>query len=111
MTLSQWQAEVARFVAAHDLAASETTRMLDFVSEVGELSKEILRGSDYGRAPVTLKATWPLELGDTLFALLCLANTTEVDLEQALAQAMEKYRARLEATGEAGSEQSVGGGG
>lgn len=103
MTLSQWQAEVARFVAAHDLEASETARMLDLVSEVGELAKEILQGSNYGRAPVALKATWPLEMGDTLFALICLANATEVDLAPALAQAMAKYRARLEKTGEAGS--------
>ena len=28
MTLSQWQAEVARFVAEYDLEASETSRML-----------------------------------------------------------------------------------
>ena len=110
MTLSKWQAEMARFVAAHDLEASETVRMLDLVSEVGELAKEILQGSDYGRAPVALKATWSSEMGDTLFALICLANTTEVDLEQALTQAMEKYRERLEATGDAGSEPVAGGG-
>ena len=104
MTLSQWQAEVARFVDAHELETSETARMLDIVSEVGELAKEILQGSDYGAGSVALKATWPLEMGDTLFALICLANITEVSLKQALAQAMAKYRARLEATGEAGSE-------
>ncbi len=103
MNLSQWQAEVARFVDAHELEASETARMLDLVSEVGELAKEILQGSDYGAISVALKATWPLEMGDALFALICLANTTGVDLEQALAQAMAKYRARLEETGEAGS--------
>jgi NTP pyrophosphatase (non-canonical NTP hydrolase) len=103
MNLSQWQAEVARFVDAYDLEASETSRMLDVVSEVGELAKEILQGSDYGAVSVALKATWPMEMGDTLFALICLANTTEVDLEQALAQAMAKYRARLEETGGAGS--------
>ena len=111
MTLSQWQAEVARFVAEYDLEASETSRMLDLVSEVGELAKEILQGSDYGAVTVALPATWPLEMGDTLFALICLANATEVDLAQALARAMAKYRARLEATGEAGSEQSIGGSG
>lgn len=97
------QGRVAAFVAAHDLAAPPQARLLDLVSEVGELAKEVLKGSAYGRAPLALPPTWAGELGDTYFALLCLAESTGVDLEAALEQVMVKYAARLEQAGAAGS--------
>ncbi len=97
------QQTVVRFISAHDLTASPQARLLDLVSEVGELAKELLRGSDYGRAPLTLPATWAEELGDVYFALLCLAESTGVDLEAALEGVLVKYAARLEQTGQAGS--------
>lgn len=44
------------------------------------------------------------ELGDTLFALLCLANESGVNAEEALEQTLEPYRQRIERTGHAGSD-------
>jgi hypothetical protein len=70
-------------------------RALDLVSEVGELAKEILEGTDYGSALFEAPEGWTGELGDSLFALVCLANSTGVDLEAALNAALEKYRERL----------------
>lgn len=102
-SLADAQARVAGFVAAHDLDAPVEARVLDLASEVGEIAKEVLKGGDYGRAPFAPPAGWAGELADTLFALLCLANRTGVDLDAALAAALDKYAARLATRGEAGS--------
>ena len=81
------------------------SRLLDLVSEVGEAAKAILKETDYGRTEFQPTAEWADELGDTLFALICLANATGVDLEKALDQVLEKYRDRLGATGDPGSSR------
>jgi NTP pyrophosphatase (non-canonical NTP hydrolase) len=101
--LAPAQERVGRFVAAHGLDAPVEVRLLDLVSEVGELAKEVLKGSDYGRAPFVPPEGWDGELADTLFALLCLANSTGVDLDTALTAALAKYADRLATRGAAGS--------
>lgn len=63
--------------------------------EVGELAREI--NSQYGEKPK--KATEQagniaIEMGDILFILASLANSTGVDLEAAFEEAMAKYRQR-----------------
>lgn len=40
-----FQQRVGRFVAEHGLETSAETRLLDLVSEWGEVAKEILRGN------------------------------------------------------------------
>lgn len=100
---SDYQNLVARFVAEHGLDASAPARALDLVSEVGEVAKEVLKGTDYGRREFQPGSNWSSELADCFFALVCLANSTDVDLEAALARALEKYRARLSEKGDAGS--------
>ena len=97
------QGSVAAFVEEYGLEAPVHARALDLVSEVGELAKEILEGTDYGRAPFEAPEGWTGELGDALFALVCLANSTGVDLEVALVGTLEKYRERLAFGGDAGS--------
>jgi NTP pyrophosphatase (non-canonical NTP hydrolase) len=97
------QGAVAAFVEENGLEAPVYARALDLVSEVGEPAKEVLEGTDYGRAPFEAPEGWTWELGDALFALVCLANSTGVDLEAALKAALEKYRGRLEFRGDAGS--------
>ncbi len=99
------QQRVAEFVAAHDLEAPVAARLLDLAAEVGELAKEALKGTAYGRADFTPTAGWESELGDCYFALLCLAHSTGVDLERALAGVLTKYTTRLAATDEPGSGQ------
>lgn len=103
MNPSSAQEKVARFVEAHQIDASVEHRLLDLVSELGEAAKAVLKETDYGRTEFQPSAEWADELGDTLFALICLANTTGVDLDEALDRVMEKYRDRLDATGDPGS--------
>jgi NTP pyrophosphatase (non-canonical NTP hydrolase) len=73
------------------------------VSEVGELAKEVLKGSDYGRVPFEPPETWADELSDCFFSLVCLANSTGVDLGEGLESALAKYRDRMVRRGDAGS--------
>jgi len=97
------QLAVADFVQRHGLEADVEHRLLDLVSEVGELAKEVLKSTQYGRAHGALTPNWQVELGDVLFSLLCLGNATEVDMNSALHEALEKYEQRLAAHGSAGS--------
>ena len=98
-----WQARVAALVAEHDLATGAHARLVDLVSEVGELAKDLLEASAYGRVPFRPGDTWAEEMGDVFFSLLCLANGTGVDLETSLATALQKYERRLAARGTPGS--------
>jgi NTP pyrophosphatase (non-canonical NTP hydrolase) len=101
--VDELQRSVRGFVEAHGLEASAEVRLLDLLSEVGELAKEALKVSEYGHRAFTPTPDWQDELGDALFSLFCLANETGVDVEQALHGALQKYERRLAAGGDAGS--------
>jgi NTP pyrophosphatase (non-canonical NTP hydrolase) len=92
--VSDQQQRVADFVAAHDMDAPPAYRLLDATSELGELAKEVNESTDYGTTPSDV-AIAPDELGDTLFALLALADAADIDAEAALETALEKYETRL----------------
>lgn len=104
MPTPAFQKSVAEFVKKHNLETSVEARLIDMFSEIGELAKEILKGSDYGQVPFTQTQAWEEELADAFFSLLCLANSTDVNLETALEDVLAKYEARLEEKGDAGSE-------
>jgi len=98
------QATVASFLATHDLQAPPAYRLLDLVSETGEVAKEAATSTDYGTDPGAIELSAD-ELGDVYFALLALAEAAEVDAEAALADAMAKYEQRLDGTESAGSRE------
>lgn len=98
-----FQNKVQDLVDAFDLRTGVEARLLDLQSEVGEVAKEALKATRYGREPFSPTSGWRGELADVFFALACLANATSVDLETALDEALAKYRARLAARGDAGS--------
>jgi NTP pyrophosphatase (non-canonical NTP hydrolase) len=101
--MSTLQRTVASFVEEAGVEAPIHARLLDLVSEVGELSKEVLKATDYGHAPFNPPEGWAVEMGDVLFTLMCLANSTAVDLEAALEGALDKYRERMALGNDAGS--------
>jgi NTP pyrophosphatase (non-canonical NTP hydrolase) len=101
--LSTLQRTVASFVDEAGIEASVEMRLLDLVSEVGELSKEVLEAANYGRAPFRPPDGWAGEPGDVFFTLVCLANSTGVDLGEALDKALDEYRERLPFGDDAGS--------
>lgn len=101
--LPAFQQKVADFVDAHDLRTGAEQRLLDLVSELGELAKEALKTTAYGRRPFIPDEKWDDELADVFFSLVCLANSTAVDLEKSLDGALAKYGERLRSRGEASS--------
>jgi NTP pyrophosphatase (non-canonical NTP hydrolase) len=98
--LERGQALIAEFQLGHDPA----TRALDLSSEVGELCKEILKGTHYGNRPFQSTTNLELELGDSCLSLLILAASVNVDLDMALERALVKMRDRLEQSGQVGSK-------
>jgi len=97
------QEKVREFCEQHNLNSPVEHRVLDLTSEVGEVAKEVLKMTDYGRKELTPRKEIREELGDAFFSLITVANSFDVDLEQALEKVLEKYKRRLE-KGSAGSE-------
>lgn len=97
------QAKVKKFCRDNNLESPPEHRILDLMSELGEVAKEILKMSDYGRKPIEYRKEIKTELGDTFYSLITVANYFNVDLEQALEMVLEKYKKRLQ-KGSAGSE-------
>jgi NTP pyrophosphatase (non-canonical NTP hydrolase) len=101
--MNKLQETVKQFCHENHMNADIESRYIDLSSELGELGKEILKGTDYGTKDFSRSKDLALEMGDLLFSLLALANTCDVDIEKALSDVLEKYRRRL-AKGSAGSE-------
>jgi NTP pyrophosphatase (non-canonical NTP hydrolase) len=101
--MSTLQRTVTSFVEEAGIEAPVEARLLDLVSEVGELSKEVLEGTRYGRTPFNAPDGWAGELGDVLFSLVCIANSTGVDLGTDLDGTLDKYREKLALGGDVGS--------
>lgn len=100
---NDWQRRVAAFVDDHQLRHDPPTHILDLVSEVGELAKELLLITDYGRQPFNPSDAFLAEFGDSLYSLLALAEVCDLDAGQALRRALQRYEMRLAERGEAGS--------
>ncbi len=103
MKVYDLQKKVADFVRVNNLETNVEMRLLDLVSEIGELSKEVLKGSNYGKEDFHITDEWTNELGDVLFTLICVANKTGVNLEEALKNVLNKYEKRLKEKGTIGS--------
>ena len=102
--MTDWQRSVAEFAHRHSLLYDPVTHTLDLVSEVGEVAKEVLLGTDYGRRALQFRPQLVDELGDALYSLLVLAEACGVDAGDALDAALEKYERRLTERGKAGSK-------
>ena len=87
------------FNIKYNLRGSIETRFIDLSSEVGELGKEILRGTDYGEKEFSNTDNLESEFGDVLFSLVSVANCVGVDLGVALEEALNKYEIRFKEKG------------
>jgi NTP pyrophosphatase (non-canonical NTP hydrolase) len=92
------QRRVAAFIAAHDLSGTTEFRLLDLVSEVGEMAKDAAESTGYGESPGDVEVRTD-EIGDALFSLLAVAESLDVDASAALDEALEKYEARMNESG------------
>jgi len=97
------QDKVRKFCSDHNLESPPEHRVLDALSELGEVAKEILKMSDYGRKPLEYREELRSEMGDLLYSIITIANSFDIGLEEALNMVLEKYGKRLE-KGSVGSE-------
>lgn len=96
MSLQSAQATVDQWIQVHGVRYfSELTNMALLTEEVGELARIIARkyGEQSFKAGEENKDPAD-EMADVLFVLLCLANQTGVDLEEAFQRNIEKKTAR-----------------
>lgn len=96
------QEQVSRFVREHGLEAPPAYRLLDLVSELGEVAKEVATSTEYGHHPDEVGIAED-EIGDVLFALFALCSRLDIDASDALATSIAKYEARIEGRGDPGS--------
>ena len=96
------QSRVAAFVDENELDAPAAYRLLDTVSELGEVAKEVCTSTEYGSDPDSVAVSED-ELGDALFALLALCSELDVDAGAALGTSISKYEDRLARSDRAGS--------
>lgn len=74
---------------------SPLSSLARLTEEVGELAREI--NHSYGEKPKKAsegEGTITAEIGDVLYILAALANSLEIDLDQAFSMVMTKYRQR-----------------
>ena len=93
------------FMLKYHLQTNEQIRYIDLVSEVGELGKEIIKCTDYGKKDYAHNSKLEEELGDCLFSILALSCEMNVDAQAALQQAMSKYETRFAHKGTIGSQE------
>ena len=97
MTIQEAQEKVDSWITEYGVRYfNELTNMAILTEEVGEVARIIAR--DYGEqsaGSATLgKAALADELADVLFVLICLANQTGIDLEEAFLKNLQKKSTR-----------------
>ncbi|MFW6286236.1 MAG: MazG nucleotide pyrophosphohydrolase domain-containing protein [Nanoarchaeota archaeon] len=102
--MNDLQEKIKKFTKENNMDSKTEFRILDLVSEVGELSKEILKMTDYGNKKLELNENVKSELGDVFFSLIAIANNLEIDLEEVLELVLKKYKKRINKGGHSGSE-------
>lgn len=99
------QEKIRDFNVKYDLGGSIETRFIDLSSEVGELGKEILEGTNYGEKEFSRTDNLESEFGDVLFSLISAANCVGINLDVALEKVLNKYENRFNEKGHIGSEK------
>ncbi|MCX6258301.1 MAG: nucleotide pyrophosphohydrolase [Bacteroidia bacterium] len=96
MTIKEAQLKVDQWIKSYGVRYfNELTNLALLVEEVGEVSRIIARKygeQSYKKSDETTNLSD--ELADVLFVLICIANQTGIDLEEALALNLEKKTAR-----------------
>ena len=97
--MNEMQEKVKRFCIKHDLDHPVEHRLIDIMSELGEVAKDILVETDYGHRGIKDPKNLEEELGDLQYSIITLANALDIDLDFALEKVLEKYEDRIEKGG------------
>lgn len=99
------QKKIKKFCQKHKINSSIESRLLDTMSELGEVSKEVLKMTNYGKEKIKYKKRIEKEIGDLFFSLITVANFFDIDLEKVLEEVLEKYKERFRKSGSIGSKK------
>ena len=88
------QKRIKKYCKENNRESPPEHRLLDIMSELGEVSKEVLEMSNYGRESFEYNENIKLELGDLFYSLITFANSLDLDLEECLNLSLEKYNER-----------------
>lgn len=96
LTIKESQALIDRWIKEHGVRYfSELTNMAMLTEEVGEVARIIARRyGEQSEKESDKNKDLGDELADVLFVLICLANQTGIDLEQALKKNLDKKTGR-----------------
>ena len=96
MTLSQAQTTVDNWIRTHGVRYfSELTNTAILMEEVGEVARIMARKyGDQSMKPSDEGKELADELADVMFVLVCLANQSGINLEEAFQKNLEKKTAR-----------------
>ena len=78
-----------------DAKMDPISRMLDISSEVGELSKEILKSTKYGEKEFIMTNEFQEEYGDVLYSVLSMGIENGIDVEANINKMIKKMNSRF----------------
>lgn len=90
------QRKIKEFCQKYKLESPPEHQLLDTYSELGEVAKEVLKMTNYGREGFEMRNEVKEEMGDVLYSLITLANSLDIDLENQLDKVLQKYQKRME---------------
>ena len=96
ITLTQAQQKVDEWIKTYGVRYfNELTNMAILTEEVGEVARIIARTyGEQSSKESDLKKQLPDELADVLFVLICIANQTGINLQEAFVKNLEKKSSR-----------------
>lgn len=104
LSFNSAQELVSKMTKKYNLEISPELRYIDLTSELGELGKEILLSTEYGRNEFSATDNLESEIGDTFYSLICIANSLDINLSNALIKVLQKYEKRFFEKGSIGSK-------
>ncbi|WP_367175970.1 nucleotide pyrophosphohydrolase [Haloarcula rubripromontorii] len=84
------QQQIADVLSQSDIDTPPAYRLLDVVTELGDIAATVNETTGYGTDSAALSVREE-ELGDALFALLALCVQLDIDADAALSSALMKY--------------------
>ncbi len=97
--------EIKNFNLKFDRKMDATSRILDVQSELGEMCKEILKATSYGKKNFKPTDALVEEFGDVCYSLISFALENGISPEGAVKLALTKYEKRIKDKGNMGSNQ------
>ena len=96
MSFAEAQAQVDAWISQFEEGYfTPMTLVVRLAEELGELAREV--NHRYGEKPKRAdeeQGSIAEEISDSMFVLICLSNTLDIDLDQAFGSVMEKFRTR-----------------